>query len=304
MSAPRHVGFETSRALMSSSAIARLRAVCASALVRVRRDQRIVYWPRPVMRFGNLLYLWLQADIQQRAGRDARVLLVDGFRGWEDAFPEAFGALCLAPEAVRFLDRRELGTFQGFGTHYGADDMTHFVRRYLLPSPGLTGFRAVAEQGGLVGASTIVVNVRRGDYYSVPEYRERYGFDVRGYCLAAVREQLEWRHAERVMFISDDVEWCLEGLGDEVGRLGLAVDAQADRDPQRDFASLCWSDRLILANSTFSYWGGYVSTVRAGESGLVVAPWFHARDWLGGKSFHLHPRWRIIEGFHDAEDGY
>ncbi|MDT1904142.1 hypothetical protein FPK34_25985, partial [Acinetobacter baumannii] len=61
-----------------------------------------------------------------------------------------------------------------------------------------------------------VVNVRRGDYYSVPEHRAKYGMDIRGYLSAALRA-LGAPADSPVVLGSDDPAWCVENLSDLFG---------------------------------------------------------------------------------------
>ena len=61
------------------------------------------------------------------------------------------------------------------------------------------------------------------------------------------------------------------------------VEHLAAARPHEHFRALASARRLIITNSTFSYWGAYVSNVRYGDNhGLVYAPWFHRRDIDGG----------------------
>jgi hypothetical protein len=95
--------------------------------------------------------------------------------------------------------------------------------------------------------------------------------------------------------VSDDSGWCRENLSWLVG----AADAVefSHNGPQRDLARLASASRLILANSTFSYWGAYISdVVHDGSAGSVVAPRFHVRDLEQGRAWQLDPRWQVIDG--------
>lgn len=272
----------------------------AHILSLVRRGPRTVLWTKPIFRIGNLFYLWLQAMKRIENGDDCRVLITDAAQPWACEFPRLFEELCISRRDVRLTDRRELGTFQGLGADYSVEDIEAFTRRYILSSPGLRRFEASAVGHGLGQPETVTVNVRRGDYYSVLEYRQRYGFDVQGYVQAAIRIHRATHPVRRVFFVSDDVDWCHAVLTPPLARQGIEVSSVSGANPMRDFAHLALSTRLVLANSTFSYWGGYVAGVRDAEAD-IVAPWFHARDWLDGKSFHLHPRWQLVEGFHQGE---
>lgn len=51
---------------------------------------------------------------------------------------------------------------------------------------------------------------------------------------------------------------------------------------------------LVLANSTFSYWGSYLSTWWHGRPESVVPPWFLSRADNGAAAWQLDPTWSII----------
>ena len=118
----------------------------------------------------------------------------------------------------------------------------------------------------------LVINVRRGDYYSDPTHRARYGFDQLGY----VKDALERvGPVDRTLIVSDDPDWCRENLLEMVEATSSTVDF-ADRNPVSNFEAVASASRIIGTNSTFSYWGAYVSGV-VHASPVVVMPRFHGR---------------------------
>ena len=54
----------------------------------------------------------------------------------------------------------------------------------------------------------MVVNVRRGDYYSEPHLRRTYAFDVAGYVEEALGRMATSSAIPEVAFVSDGLEWC------------------------------------------------------------------------------------------------
>ena len=140
----------------------------------------------------------------------------------------------------------------------------------------------------------MVVNVRRGDYYSDPDNRREFGFAIREYLVAALglAESLEPLH--RVHIISDDIGWCMENL--ESLRPDVSVTFADPRDsPIDNFADLSGARRLVISNSTFSYWAAYVSTVLHGDNHRqVIAPSFFSRSRQGVVGWELDPRWTIV----------
>lgn len=148
----------------------------------------------------------------------------------------------------------------------------------------------------------LVVNVRRGDYYSVPEHRRRYGMDIRGYIRAAV-DALPQPLPPRVILVSDDPAWCREHLG-FLREIGPVQTLPGPHDMFQDLAQLAAARQLILANSTFSYWGGYLATCRPpGERPeRIIAPLFFTRQYDDGVSPLLLDQWLALpEDLYDGE---
>lgn len=260
----------------------------------VRRGPRTVLTTPATARVGNLLYFWLHCHRMGRLGRDVRTLAVPGCRPWLDIWPGLAARFVVAPGEVRRWDRRgdvPLRHFQTWGADYARAELEHFVRERLL-TPGFVSRMPAVPAGALT------VNVRRGDYYSVPEYRERYAFDIESYVREAVGRVAGDADLSEVLIVSDDPAWCRQRLGwlTEVAPVRCVAGG-----PVEHLTTLAASRRLVLANSTFSYWGAHLSSVVHGADTRVVAPQFHSRHVDGGRSWQLDPRWDVVPGFFAGE---
>jgi Glycosyl transferase family 11 len=235
------------------------------------------------MRFGNWLYLWLDAHQRTMSGERTVVLEAPGMDPWLTAFP-ALRALTVSRDLVRYHDRREWDAERSWKQHFGVDftreSLNAFISDFLAPYMGR------GDSGMLV------INVRRGDYYSNPGLRERYGFDQLGYLRDAIAMV---GPVERVLIVSDDPEWCRENLMDLVEQICQNVDF-ADRDPVANFKAVAGAERIIGTNSTFTYWAAYVSGARH-ASPVIVMPRFHARLPQGTEAYQLDPRWIALDGY-------
>ena len=255
-----------------------------AALDRMRRgDRTVTMTPQAGLRFGNWLYLWMHAYTASAAGHPWRVLEAPGMDVWFDAFP-SLRRLTIARDQVRFHDRRvwnEAAWNQRFGAEFTRAELQAFIHATL------------AEHIPSDHSDTIVVNVRRGDYYAQPHLRARYSFDQAGF----LREALDLAGPTgRIRLVSDDPEWCRENLGELFER--YAPDVMYDpRGPVANFLAVCGAQRLIGTNSTFSYWGGYVADAIHSEP-QVIMPRFHARMEEGTDAYQLDPSWTIIGGHH------
>ncbi len=235
------------------------------------------------LRFGNWLYLWLHAHEAGSAGRPWMVLEAPGMEEWLDAFP-GLRDLTIARDQLRFHDRRDWGEHswnQRFGEEFSREALDAFIAEVLAPM-------IPRDDTG-----TVVVNVRRGDYYAHEHLRVRYAFDQAGYLAEALEAV---GPAARIRLVSDDPEWCEEHLGALLGRHADEV-VYEPRGAVGNFLAVSGSRTLIGTNSTFSYWGGYIAGVLHPDARIVM-PRFHARTESGTDAYQLDPSWTIIEGHH------
>ncbi len=233
---------------------------------RHRFSRRSVAISSPLSRGGNLLYSWAWAHTEsaKNPARPHRVLLNSHAAPWLGEFPSLL-SLSLPSDDLAFMDERITGSLYGFNDPLTGPDLASFSREHLCTSPTFTPRLERARSA--LGADALVINVRRGDYYENPEFQRRYGIDIRRH----VREALALLgHPEgtrpSAFIVSDDVAWCQENLGDLA-----ALEAPfpgADHSMFNDLAVLASAKHLVLANSTFSYWGNFIS--RATNTGQIA----------------------------------
>lgn len=255
----------------------------ADAMLDLMRhgERAVIMTPRAGLRLGNFLYLWMQAHRRTASGRPTVALAARAMTPWLAAFPE-LNRLTIEREAVRFSDRRAWDAawlYQRFGVDFTADDVSAFVRETLA-------HHVVPDESG-----TLVINVRRGDYYT--DFLDKYAFDQPSYIGAALERV---RPAERVLVVSDDPDWCRANLSSVIRAKSADVEF-ARPDPLENFLAVAGASRIIGTNSTFSYWAAYVAGVMHPEA-EVVMPRFHGRMRHGTDAHQLDPRWIAIDGFH------
>lgn len=263
----------------------RARAALARAkggvLSSVRRGREVAWAPER-MGLGNLLTLGQWAS----SAPDRYVLLHPAraeFIGW---FPELRTRRFLTRDEVRFTDQRAAPWRGERSVRPDPDRRTAYIKDLLLPGSSVT------EGPTLRG--TLVVNVRRGDYYSVPEHRAEFGFNVPAYVETALALAVAEGGAPRAIHVvSDDGAWCAERLGALLE--GVASVTYAQPGAAGHFNSVVRAERLIITNSTFSYWGGFVGDVRR-PGRQVVVPWLFSRSLDGGDSGpQISADWRVVE---------
>lgn len=270
--------------------LGQLRFLASKAIRRGHRT--VLLTPNPGPRFGNFLYYWLQAYCQQGDGRNYRVQVHDHLEPWLRDLPTVRDQLSVRTAGLGFFDRRDwppVGQFQRVGSDFERRQLGAFVNEHLTGSPLL----ARSE----IADDSVVVNVRRGDYYSVTKFRDLYAYNVPAYVESALRRAEAIEPVREVCVISDDVQWSRENL-DAVLRSGGATVKYGPKDPgpKGDFRALATATRIIGTNSTFSYWGAYIATVRHGPKAHILMPRFMSRQLTnGGRATQLLPEWDVIE---------
>lgn len=252
------------------------------------------------MGFGNVLLVALWAHEETLAGRPTLVLATDASRGWFETFP-ALRSLLVERSEVRFTDRRVMPWSSAHKAATAASDEQpeslidmDAVRRF-LDDVLLPGSPVMAPDFADRDPNLLVINVRRGDYYSDPEVRGQYGFDLEPYLrLAVERSCAADGPPSRIVVVSDGMAWCQARLGWLSD--WAPVEYAASSGAVGDFLTVAAARRIVLTNSTFSYWAAYVSNaVRSDNHQQVWAPRFFDRSRNDGRSWLLDEQWSVVE---------
>jgi hypothetical protein len=147
--------------------------------------------------------------------------------------------------------------------------------------------RENAAEAGAQGP--VGLHVRRGDYVALSRL---YGSLGAGYYESAIETVRQSGHSGPIWLFSDDPAGAVEALG---GRLPIArvVDSQAKASAAGTLAVMARLGALIMANSTFSWWGAYLGDR---PERPVVTPALHlrAQGVPQSEDFYL-PHWRAAE---------
>ena len=231
------------------------------------------------------------AHTLRRANPQTYVQVVPSQAPWVAEFP-ALAELCL-PGRMHVTDRRIARLGAGFDSDFTRSDLTDFTRARLLSSPSFTDRLAAARE--VVTPGTLTVNVRRGDYYGTVHEAE-FGIRIVPYVAAALALQAARAPLGHVQVVSDDLPWCQANLAPTLDEAGVtsASFTRPGTNMFDDIAALAVSRRLVLANSTFSYWGGYLATVLGTDPADVVAPYFHQRAFGQREPWFHDPAWSYV----------
>lgn len=274
-----------------------------SAILALVRRGDPVTWTPTWMGFGNVLYLWMQAWNERESGSGRRVLDTPGMETWIETFPRLRGeGLTIAPSQVPFTARRDMPWKSNLGAAaYTSEQLYEFIRHFILSAPLFTEARDVDRE--LTKDRCLVVNVRRGDYYSNPKFESEFGFDQIAFLRAVIPQAVgQYDATDRIHVVSDGITWCQQNLNWLNEYAGRVTYASPGESPQQNLLTVASARRLVMTNSTFSYWCGYISGVIHGDNhSSIWAPAFFARFEEGGRSKQLDERWSIIE---DIEGGW
>ena len=121
--------------------------------------------------------------------------------------------------------------------------------------------------------NAVAVHIRRGDYESNPAIKRVHGLCSVAYYQKALACLAEHNAAQLILFLfSDDPVWVRNHF-DACGHRTRIVDFPAHYDaPWHDMHLMSLCKHHVVANSSFSWWGAWMSVRR----GLVCAPrrWF------------------------------
>jgi hypothetical protein len=109
--------------------------------------------------------------------------------------------------------------------------------------------------------------VRRGDYWNDPHVNSRFGVCPIEYYDAAIR-LMKQRLSNPIFFVfSNDLAWARDHL--QPDEPCVFVDCNNDRSAVDDLRLMTAGKHFIIANSSFSWWGAWLSTA---PDKIVVAP--------------------------------
>lgn len=272
-------------------------ARAAAERIHVPLRRETVLWAPGGSRVGNHFYFWLRADHRQARGERYVVRRLVDMDAALSLWPALTELTAATASPLNWLPPREDVPdhyFQRFGEDFAAADLDAFITDRLLSSPA---FEASLRAAAPTVENALVINVRRGNFYAFPAHRGLYSYDIHAYlgvALEAVRAADP--DIPAIDVVSDDIGWCRTRLGwlaDHAPRLTFT---ESPGGALHDFARIAAARRLIIPNSTFSYWAAHVSAVlHPGHEADIVAPAFHNREVDSGRAWQLDPRWTIIQ---------
>lgn len=135
---------------------------------------------------------------------------------------------------------------------------------------GLTGENATLAHE-IQEKNSVAVHVRRGDYLSNPAASTFHGVCDPEYYRRAANEIEQQVAPAHYYFFGDDPEWAKENL--DFLRPATIVNLNSSKEAHLDLELMRRCKHHIIANSTFSWWGAWLSDA---ENKIVISPscWF------------------------------
>ena len=138
----------------------------------------------------------------------------------------------------------------------------------------------------IIDCESVSVHVRRGDYVSNPTTAQVHGFLGLEYYQKAMNTMLEKIDNPHFFVFSDDPEWTERNIKTDAPVTYIKYNGAKNYEDLR-LMSTC--KHHIIANSSFSWWGAWLSPDR---ENIIIAP----KRWF--KSDKLNARDLIPEPWH------
>lgn len=230
-------------------------------------------------RFGNHLYFYLFASKTQ----DIYIEYIEDMAYWNQFFPKLKLFWC-----AENVDKQKLENilpnesfYQAYNKDFSQEELNQFIEKYLIE-----------DVAGLISKNPTpydcVFNIRRGDFYN-KEHKYLYGFDQLSY-LQDVLLQMRLPSSANVAVISDDIVWCEQYLTILKSRF-LNVHF-LKTTPVEAFIECVKAKKLVITNSTFSYWAAYLNAYMMPEN-EIYAPDYNTVK-MSGRQISALPTWIIL----------
>ena len=134
-------------------------------------------------------------------------------------------------------------------------------------------FKVLAKE--MQSSDSICIHIRRGDYVSNPIASQVYGLCSLDYIYQGVKMVSKDLMQAHCFIFSDDPVWVRNNLTFDLPF--TVVDFARPHEPHLDLALMMRCKHFVIANSSFSWWGAWLSD---NQSKRVVAPkkWFESSE--------------------------
>lgn len=173
------------------------------------------------------------------------------------------------------LTRQGSTYYDGYWQHeeYFRDIRKELLKIYAFPAFEDEQNMVAAQQAA--SANSCSIHIRRGDYLTDPL---RKGTTGNEYVLMAIKRMLETAQPDTWLVFSDDIAWCREQLSTALSQdKTIYVDWNSGDRSINDMHLMTLCRHHIIANSSFSWWGAWLSKQ---QDGTTIAP----ETWMNMKN--------------------
>lgn len=174
------------------------------------------------------------------------------------------------------------GYWQSHSYYTGMKPLLHQLFTPPRPNAYNSEMTALIEQSDSIG-----LHVRRGDYKSAPEFN---GICTPAYYKKAIEKATNDGRKHTLFVFSNDIPWCRENIPEMAkGQDIVFVDGNKGSDSCWDMFLMTHCRQLVIANSTFSWWGAFLN--QRAEHIYAPATWL----WRKCDIDILAPEWERVE---------
>lgn len=145
-------------------------------------------------------------------------------------------------------------------------DCIHEIRdAFTFPYTNEYNFRIEEKMNN---SNSVGIHIRRGDYLKDPEYKGLCELDYYQKALATLGVE-----GKEFFIFSNDIDWCKVNIVELLGGAPVTfVDGNRGSDSAWDIYLMSLCKELIIANSSFSWWGAFLNKTAT----KIVAP----KKWI------------------------
>jgi len=236
-------------------------------------------------RFGNLLYFYLHCYLDNKKNKHTFILYTNTMKYWLNYFPSHTKFIVYRDEFKLNIDNLDWidSYYQNFNKDFTQEELNEFIEKFLIVNSSFSDLKTLDKT---------VINIRRGDFYNENSDTVS-SFDQISYVNKVILNY-PLLFQSNIEIVSDDINWCIENLKFPDNIITDNLKYNMNSSPYEDFYTICSAKNLILTNSTFSYWGGYVCKY-LDDNNMVIAPDFGSQLYKDKIAIQLANNWEIID---------
>lgn len=177
--------------------------------------------------------------------------------------------------------------YEGYWQSYKFFDTirTEIIKEFQFPIPNEYNLNLSLQMSN---SNSVGIHVRRGDYVNNSSFG---GICDEAYYKKAITLLTNLLSDDVYFFFSNDTEWCKDYLVPLLkGKPFFIVDGNKGENSFFDMFLMTKCKNLIIANSTFSWWGAYLNC----NNGVIIAPHIWNKCWEEKDLDILLPSWKLI----------